>query len=34
MIRWAAIGGMLTRLTRGATAVRQSRYQIGSPDQH
>jgi transposase len=34
MIRWAAIGGMLTRLTRGAPAVRQSRYQIGSPDQH
>jgi transposase len=34
MIRWAAIGGMLTRLTRGAPAVRQSRYEIGSPDQH
>jgi transposase len=34
MIRWAAIGGMLTRLTRGVPAVRQSRYQIGSPDQH
>lgn len=34
MIRWAAIGGMLSRLTRGGPAVRQSRYEIGSPDQH
>jgi transposase len=34
MIRWAAIGGMLGRLTRGGPAVRQSRYEIDSPGQH
>jgi transposase len=34
MIRWAAIGGMLGYLTRGGPALRQTRYQIGSPDQH
>jgi transposase len=33
MIRWAAIGGMLNRLTRGGPAIRQSRRQIDSPDQ-
>ena len=33
MIRWAAIGGMLTRLTRGGPATRQRRYMIDSPDQ-
>jgi transposase len=34
MIRWAAIGGMLNRLTRGGPAIRQPRYRIGTPDQH
>jgi transposase len=34
MIRWAAIGGMLNRLTRGGPSTRQRRYVIGSPDQH
>lgn len=34
MIRWAAIGGMLNRLTRGGPAVRQARYLIDSPGQH
>ena len=32
MIRWAAIGGMLNRLSRGGPAIRQPRYVIGSPD--
>jgi hypothetical protein len=34
MIRRAAIGGMLNRLTRVGPAVRQPRDMIGSPEQH
>lgn len=34
MIRWAAIGGMLNRLTRGGPAIRQARYVIDTPDPH
>ena len=33
MIRWAAIAGMLNRLTRGGPARRQTRYVIDSPGQ-
>jgi transposase len=32
MIRWAAIGGMLNRLTRGGPALRQARYEIDTPE--
>ena len=33
MIRWAAFGGMLNRLTRGGPAIQQGRHVIDSPDQ-
>ena len=32
MIRWAAIGGMLRRLTRGEPATRQQRLTFNTPD--
>jgi transposase len=32
MIRWAAIGGMLGRLTRGGPATRQQRRTFNTPD--
>ncbi|RGC65398.1 hypothetical protein C5N14_29050 [Micromonospora sp. MW-13] len=32
MIRWAAIAGMLGRLTRGAPATRQQRRTFNTPD--
>ncbi|WP_455644435.1 hypothetical protein [Micromonospora carbonacea] len=32
MIRWAALGGMLRRLTRGKPATRQQRRTFNTPD--